>query len=377
MAQRNARWLGLPHASGDDISLRKPPLWNPSAAANWSILFTPIFGAYLHALNWRALGRPDKAKVNVVWLWATVALLAISLFAQSLNGTNAATRFGGFVLLVGWYFTQGRPQAKYVDRAFPEGYAKKSWMRPLACGAGALAGYVALWILFAFIASDRDFGALLKFDHGDVYYTAAVNKADAQRLADYLFKEGYFENGPATVQLNKAGRIYEVRLAVKTGIDQDQQYTTALKQFAAEISRDVFVSMPVEVHVCDEKLNTLRVIVPFDGPASFGTLLMFNNAELYYTTLVTEDEAQSLGKYLVNQGIFNGEPRTAQLTKSGRTYEVRFVTKKGIEQDPQYIDLLKQSAVEISRNVFGSAPVDIHMCDENLATVRRDRPIAR
>lgn len=31
-------------------------LWNPNAAANWSLLFTPLFGAYLHMLNWRSLG---------------------------------------------------------------------------------------------------------------------------------------------------------------------------------------------------------------------------------------------------------------------------------------------------------------------------------
>ena len=27
-------------------------LWNPNTAANWSFLFSPLFGAYLHALNW-------------------------------------------------------------------------------------------------------------------------------------------------------------------------------------------------------------------------------------------------------------------------------------------------------------------------------------
>ena len=46
-----------------------------------------------------------------------------------------------------------------------------------------------------------------------------------------------------------------------------------------------------------------------------------------------------------------------QLTKSGRTYEVRFVTKKGLEQDLQYVDVLKQLAVEMSRDVFGSGPL--------------------
>jgi len=36
-------------------------IWNPNAAANWSILFTPAFGSYLQMLNWRTLSEPAKA----------------------------------------------------------------------------------------------------------------------------------------------------------------------------------------------------------------------------------------------------------------------------------------------------------------------------
>lgn len=28
------------------------PLWNPNAAANWCLLFTPSFGSWLHMKNW-------------------------------------------------------------------------------------------------------------------------------------------------------------------------------------------------------------------------------------------------------------------------------------------------------------------------------------
>ena len=32
-----------------------PALWNPNAAASWSLLFSPAFGAFLHMKNWQAL----------------------------------------------------------------------------------------------------------------------------------------------------------------------------------------------------------------------------------------------------------------------------------------------------------------------------------
>ncbi|MGB0769032.1 MAG: hypothetical protein ACPGYV_15145, partial [Phycisphaeraceae bacterium] len=49
-------------------------LYSPNAAANWSLLFTPIFGAYLHAKNWRAIGDADRADTNIKWMWIGIAL---------------------------------------------------------------------------------------------------------------------------------------------------------------------------------------------------------------------------------------------------------------------------------------------------------------
>src|SRR5436190_17925418 len=53
----------------DVISLGEPPrLWNPNAAASWCLLFSPVFGAYLHMRNWQALGDERHAQVNRNWM---------------------------------------------------------------------------------------------------------------------------------------------------------------------------------------------------------------------------------------------------------------------------------------------------------------------
>jgi hypothetical protein len=44
---------------------RPPALWNPNAAAGWSLLFTPAFGAFLHARNgtrWGVIARPKPTR---------------------------------------------------------------------------------------------------------------------------------------------------------------------------------------------------------------------------------------------------------------------------------------------------------------------------
>jgi len=104
------------------------------------------------------------------------------------------------------------------------------------------------------------------------------------------------------------------------------------------------------------------------GPDA-GTRLTFNGGELYYTSSVTQAEANKLGRYLVSEGFFNGNMKTVQLNKAGSTYEFRMVIKKGLEKDEEFIQIAKQMCVELEQ-LFGGRDVDIHLCDENLTTLR-------
>ena len=91
---------------------------------------------------------------------------------------------------------------------------------------------------------------------------------------------------------------------------------------------------------------------------------------MYQIKGFTEEEARKLGEFLEEKKWFDNGRASVQLNKSGGTYEVRLVVKKGIEQDPEVIAAMKQWASDISKKGFGSAPLDIHLCDENLQTVR-------
>lgn len=58
-------------------------LWNPWAAG-WSLLFSPAFGAWLHAANWHALGRPDKAAAARRWGWLVIVTILLAGVAAAL-----------------------------------------------------------------------------------------------------------------------------------------------------------------------------------------------------------------------------------------------------------------------------------------------------
>jgi len=129
-----------------------PPLWNPNAAANWSLLFSPIFGTWLHMLNWRALGETKRAESAKTWLMVTTLLLVGMTLGGALmpfSGLIGLRAFASFALLVAWYFGSARPQAKWVAEHYGDHYARRGWTQPLL---GALVLWIAGSVLFTVAA---------------------------------------------------------------------------------------------------------------------------------------------------------------------------------------------------------------------------------
>lgn len=134
-----------------------PAIWNPNSAANWSLLFSPAFGAYLHMKNWEALGEPLKASAAKVWVLVTLlALAGITLAAAFLpnpRSLDGVSRTVGLVLLLSWYFSSGRSQAEYVKSRYGKDYPRRSWGKPLLLGCLALFGFFIFVVVVAFVAS--------------------------------------------------------------------------------------------------------------------------------------------------------------------------------------------------------------------------------
>ena len=137
-----------PKATVADIEVHEdaPPLWNPNAAANWSLLFSPAFGAFLHMKNWQALGEPAKASAARTWVIVVVSILIalpVLLFViPAARGLESLSRIAGLILLISWYVSSGRAQAQYVKERLGKDYPRKGWGKPLLIALGAFLGYV-------------------------------------------------------------------------------------------------------------------------------------------------------------------------------------------------------------------------------------------
>jgi len=137
-------------------------LWNPNAAALWSVIFTPIFGAYLHALNWRALGDKEREEASMTWVFGAGALVLLMILIEVVTppGYDSGDRISHaleFAFLVAWYFASARPQARLVKEKFGKSFTRKSWRKPLLMGLTGFGIYILLMIAIAAEIGIRSF----------------------------------------------------------------------------------------------------------------------------------------------------------------------------------------------------------------------------
>ena len=89
-----------------DTSVLKLKLWNPRTIGLWSIVFSPIFGAVIHAINWKKLNKPNMMWINVIW----VILIIIMILVLPDDAPNPS-----LVIWILWYALTARKQKEYIE----------------------------------------------------------------------------------------------------------------------------------------------------------------------------------------------------------------------------------------------------------------------
>ncbi len=131
----------------------KPEIWSPNAAANWSLVFSPSFGAFLHARNAKVLGRPEEAALNMKWFYGNLIWFVLMLLISELIPSipDLPFRLISIVILLTWYFSVAKKQIRYVKDTYESEYKRKSWGRPLLIGLGCIIAYLVLAFIFAWV----------------------------------------------------------------------------------------------------------------------------------------------------------------------------------------------------------------------------------
>lgn len=214
-------------------------------------------------------------------------------------------------------------------------------------------------LLFIAMSGCNNYGKEKIFNGVQVYHTDKVTDAEADSLGNYLVRDGFADGKEKTVQLTKSGNTYQFRMVVKEGIDKDPEYLAIGKFMATMFSAKLFNGSPVELQLCDKYMTTLKV-VPADD---YGKEVFFDGVGIFHSKDIKDSEVNTLGKYLVDSKFADGNGKSVLLTKSGNTYQFRFVVKPGIEKDPAFQKTGSVFASDLSSHVFNNAAVEVIMCD--------------
>jgi hypothetical protein len=147
------------HSPANTTQLAAAPaasaLWNPNAAACWSIIFTPAFGAYLVMRNWEALGEREQALMARKWFVFSLGLLVVQLLSGALNTRlNSQSNVMHWVALgylFLWWIGAAAPQARTVRARYGAVYARKNWDAALLAAVSVGTAYFAVGGMLAFI----------------------------------------------------------------------------------------------------------------------------------------------------------------------------------------------------------------------------------
>ena len=134
-----------------------PPLWNPNAAASWSLLLSPIFGTWLHMKNWQAMGDHERAANARKWLIAALAVLLVSIvLAVFLPARlDGLTRIVSFAFLIAWYYAAAKPQVRFVKEHYGDHYPRKGWLVPIATAIGLIVASILALVPLALLLGAR------------------------------------------------------------------------------------------------------------------------------------------------------------------------------------------------------------------------------
>ncbi len=196
--------------SQKEPSVSKPKLWNPRVAAIWAFLFCASLGAWLHAANWRELGKPEKARRSMAWFYGYIFFMAAYAFILPyfLLTPDFLDYTYAIVVSTIWYFFDGKEQVRYI-RESQLSYERKGWLKPILTACAI----ISLWVGLGY-ASDELFQASQRADahRGDVSAQIGLG-------ARYFIGKGVSEDKVEAMKwLRKAADQGDVRAQFYVGV---------------------------------------------------------------------------------------------------------------------------------------------------------------
>jgi TPR repeat protein/serine/threonine protein kinase len=225
------------HANSLEQTKQKPELWNPTTAVNLSALFSPAFGAYLHAKNAKELGLVSEHKVNIRWFYplAITQLLSVYLMDGKVSGFFILNTMA----LIAWYFSSAKKQINLVKKIHSNNYTRKSFFEPifvlLACWFLATGVYL-LSFSYGFNNSNSNNEEISNTSASDSSHTTS-EKTEKNEAIDYFNRGIAYQNGEG-VPKDETEAVKWYRKAAELGLAGAQNNLGVCYQEGQGIAKD-------------------------------------------------------------------------------------------------------------------------------------------
>lgn len=225
--------------------------------------------------------------------------------------------------------------------------------------------FLGFFVYQTFFAYGReiDFG-----NDCSVYYKSGATKEEAQKLGDNLKELGYFGDGPAAVQVARDGDTYVFRFVT---VDSAWNNTEHQKNFAVMsygIAEEMFPGKEVRIELCDDEFKTKSSFAPEKPDAGFGETVAFGNNSVYYTEGVTKEQAEAVGKCLLELEYFGQGDADVQVVKDGEVFAVKFITIDSAWTDNDMKSGFAAVGHEVQQAAFPKQKVRVELTDVEFKT---------
>jgi hypothetical protein len=210
----------------------------------------------------------------------------------------------------------------------------------------------------------------LTYNDSGLLYTKDVGKETASKVGDFLRDNGYFDGTAKTVEVAKPQDTYQVRLVLEdeSAVD-DEDIISDCGVLATKLSSEVLNDAPVEVHLCDQKMKTIKVV-----EQTFKVVRINSQSTVAYPDPITQEQAQQVGDYLLEYDFFDAQTERLVMVMYDSEQDMYYISLS--VDDPEqvtdqgYVNLAAATCGVVSANVFNGGVVTMDLCDENLDTLR-------
>lgn len=114
------------------------------------------------------------------------------------------------------------------------------------------------------ITGCTSYGNKIDMNGDEIYYTDPVSEEQANKVGEFLTSYQYFTGQGYAIQVVKDTN-FKVRFVTKEGIENDEEVVGGFKFLQIDMSNAAFDGQPVDIDLCNEKLETKMTITYADA----------------------------------------------------------------------------------------------------------------